>query len=162
VASRDLCPPVALQVLVAVWSLSIAGTCIGIIGALSFTSVGTGAFEGCLHGCMQRRRQSRALAQAAAGGMDLQEFKKVVRDTQPGLADAEVEALFRRCDADDSGALDETETRVLLATLDAAGRVGRATGAVQPFDGSADLRSELEEMRRSVQALHEKVDRLVK
>ena len=37
-----------------------------------------------------------------------------------------------------------------------------ATGAVQPFDGSADLRSELEEMRRSVQALHEKVDRLVK
>ena len=40
--------------------------------------------------------------------------------------------------------------------------VGRATGAVQPFDGSADLRTELAELRRSVQALHEKVDRLAK
>jgi len=146
--------------LIAVWSLSIAGTCIGIIGALAFTSSTTGAFEACL----QRRRVVSALTQEGRTGMDLQELKKLVVDKQLGLADAEVEALFGRCDADESGALDEAETRVLIATLDATGKLGQTTSTVQPLQRSSTsadpLRTELAQLQRSVQALHEKIDRL--
>ena len=106
-----------LDLLIAAWSVTMAGVFYGIIGALAFTSVMVEATEGSLMRTWQRLLMKGAMGELVKheSGMDFAEFLSVAPSN---YSEKQLRELFERADRDGSGAIDRTEVNALLASLE--------------------------------------------
>jgi len=152
--------PQLFDLLIAVWSLSISGTAIGIIGALSFNQFAVHGIEGRINRLQLKRatKQMRDMA-AAADGMDLVEFQKAVVDAKLNVTPAEVEELFLEYDKDGSSNIDATEAERLIEELKKKAAGGGERG--EPGSSDVALRKEVKEMRREMAELKQMMGTLI-
>ena len=158
----------ALDLLLAVWSLSLAGVVIGSIAQLTFVALGV---EGVDKTVMKRMRQmvdvlALDVNKAAVTGMDLQSFQALIEDSEvPALASMSPErvaAFFREADSDNNGTIDKDEAQSLVRKLRIEAETadsGAGIGAGGVGDPRIDaLLETVAKLTKSVDELHKKLD----
>ena len=109
----DTVPGQIFDIIIALWSLAVAGTVIGVVASLGFVTTFVQAVEGRREGEMDERQLS-ALAKAMqrSGTMkefDREEFKKVI-----GGSEQDAEAAFVMLDVNEDGKLGRDEIQKAL------------------------------------------------
>ena len=129
---------------VAVWSLSVAGIVIGIIGTLSFTTMASTGFEQS----MQRRISRWVLRRkASAGGLDLNELRAFLAERGYAMSEEESEKVFLACDGDSSGKIDAEEVEKVIKVLDSMGMVKRGASG----KGQLEMKSQVTRLLKLTQ-----------
>ena len=107
-----------VDLVIAVWSLSLTATVVGAVGGLAFTNLSVERMEATL----TRRLTSKVLAEAAAAGMlDLEKLTEVLIENGFNLTPEATKRIFDAADADKSGSIDTKELKKILEILETSG-----------------------------------------
>jgi len=103
-----------LDILVSTWSLAVAGTVIGIVGALTFTTLAVSGLESF----MLRRVVRRQLQESAEDGeLDLAKMKQLLAEGGFEISSQRAEEIFEAADKNGSGTVDKAEVQKIMAIL---------------------------------------------
>lgn len=152
----------AIDLLISVWSMALAGLVIGVIANLTFVTLVVNASD---RGII--RRVGSLLVSALAlrvedlakdvDGMTLEEFGALVSSSGLRLPVERIAQIFAEADADHNGTIDKVEARVVVAKLrDEAKRSEDAA----PSDPRVDeLLATVAKLQASLEGLHAKLDK---
>ena len=160
-----------VDLLLSVWSLSLAGLVVGSIAQLTFVALGVESVDNSVQKRMRALVETLALdvKQAAqAGRLDLASFQALVWGSNvPAIAsmpEERIAALFSDADADSNGTIDKQEATGLVRKLrlqaEADGGAGVGGGEAAPGSDPqvSELMSTVAKLAQSVDALHRKLD----
>ena len=132
----DTVPGQIFDIIVALWSLAVAGTVIGVVASLSVVGSFVAAAEGRKDGDLaeaQVAALARAAEQQSFDPLDREGFRRVL-----GAKEEDVEAAFGRLDSDGDGRVDQAEIeKELQRRRDAEAIPRRRRGLMGLFGGSA-------------------------
>ena len=134
-----------VDLLVSVWSLTIAGLVIGLVGSLAWVNVLTESADDRLTQHFSKAFQVgsavRALAANGSGGLTFDDFLKLCREKSINTSEKSLRTVFDEADVDGSGSIDSEEVDKLLGKLEQLEAPG---GEAQ--DGVPELTARLNEM----------------
>lgn len=123
-----------LDLLISVWSLTIAGLVIGLVGSLAWVNLLTESADSSLTGGFDKAFGFAAEARSAASateGMDFDAFVSLCRSKGIAADEERLRELFDASDTDKSGAIDAGEVEKLIEMVsqeEASGSKGGGTG----------------------------------
>jgi len=110
-----------IDLLVAVYSLTICGLIIGIVGNLTWVNAITERTDKRISERMMKRIPGKSRvhvkANASTAGMNLKEFKAHCLDQGISASSDQVHALFDRADTTESGIIDEDQVEKMIGQL---------------------------------------------
>lgn len=113
-----------IDVLISTWSLAVAGTVVGMVGALTFTTLAISGLEAF----MLRRVVRRQLEHSADDGeLDFEKLETVLREASYEVTTARAQQIFDAADKNASGTIDRDEVRKILSILESTGAVRNKT-----------------------------------
>jgi len=129
-------PGQIFDIIVALWSLAVAGTVIGVVASLSVVGTFVAAAEGRKEGDLaenQLAALARAAEQQSFNALDREGFGRVL-----GAKEEDVEAAFGRLDSDGDGRIDQAEIeKELKRRRDAEATPRRRRGLMGMFGGNS-------------------------
>jgi hypothetical protein len=153
------------DLLVAVWSLSVSGAAIGVIGALALNSIIVDGIESKIARFSMRSKVAHLAAHN--GGMTLADFRALVASDptlSSGTTNRQIDEIYHAADknlddtikSNETGTLMEALRQVALNNGKASNTVVSIGGVEQPLTGTADsslaLRKEVADLREEVRA----------
>lgn len=109
-----------LDLLISVWSLTIAGLVIGLVGSLAWVSLITESADEALTNrfskAMAFSRLARQLAEGE-GRLDFEAFEALCSEKDVTLSAEDLRAAFDKADVDKSGTIDASEVDALIASI---------------------------------------------
>ena len=142
-----------IDLLIAVWSLTVAGLVIGLVGSLAWVNMLVEGADSSVTTRLQAlagfNQEANALA-ASASGLDFAEFSALCEEHNIRIAEARRRELFDSSDADGSGTIGTAEIDKLLAVM-------RKEEAEAPGGGDVDMGMVVARM----DAMEAKLDKLL-
>lgn len=143
-----------IDLIIAVWSLSIAGAAIGVVSALTFTATSVAGLETALSRRFARKRLEAAADES--GKLDLPRMREILVQSGFDLTDTQAELVFKAADEDGSHYLDRAEVRKISAILEAGGLRRSSTDDTHAISISKELKSQrllLAELKTEIRKL---------
>jgi len=110
-----------LDLLISVWSLTIAGLVIGLVGSLAWVSMLTTGADDALtnrfNHVMNLARATRELVGTNGGSIDFATFEALCREKGLSPSTERLRTIFSDADANESGTIDSTEVEQLIASI---------------------------------------------
>ena len=132
-----------LDLLVAVWSLTVTGLTIGLVGGLAWVTTVTDKMDSRIsssvnywwEGSTFNKFRSRVQQLASkTGGLSFDDFVQLCVERQLNITRARMEAVFREADKDGSGLVNTPEIETLLQALEQDRRTAIEEFAASSFD----------------------------
>ena len=146
-----------IDLLIATWSLTVAGLVIGLVGSLAWVSLLTETADEKVTGRMGKLLGFEAAAEAAATqSLDFPAFTAMCNDQGLSLDDAKMRELFDAADEDGSGTIDTDEVKKLIASVKVV--VAKGGGAK---DASGSGGAAVEELAARMDAMDKKLEKII-
>lgn len=130
-----------VDLLIAVWSITITGLVIGLVGGLAWvTFLAEGADASLASRFDKMLGFSDAAKKAAEEGFDFAAFCELIRENGVELEESKAKAMFEEADADSSGIIDKTEVDALLE------KMMKEQTATEPMSGDPALIARMDAM----------------
>ena len=106
-----------IDLLVAVWSLTVAGLVIGIVGNLAWVNSVTEGADASLSQRFRKMFGQKLRDLAAEGGFDFAKFVQTCEEEGIKLSEERLRQIFAKADKDNDGTIDESEVEALLEVV---------------------------------------------
>ena len=150
-----------IDLLIAVWSLTVAGLVLGIVGNLAWVNSVTETTDASLSKGFGRvvGRKLRDLAEE--GGLDLAGFVTACEEAGSKLSEERLRQLFEKADDDHNGYMDANEVEALLEVVRGE-EEGSSITTLDPTSGNiGDLMQRIDSLEASMEARLDKLTKLL-
>ena len=106
-----------IDLLIAVWSLTVAGLVIGIVGNLAWVSSITESTDTSLSQSFRKMLGKRLRDLAAEGGFDFAKFMQTCEEEGIQLSEERLRQMFVKFDKDNNASIDAIEVEALLTAV---------------------------------------------
>ena len=140
-----------IDLLIAVWSLTVAGLVIGLVGSLAWVGMLTEGADGVMISRFDKilGLQESVNKEASEGGLDFDTFVSLCADKQINLPSARLREVFDAADVDSSGKIEGSEVGALIEKVAAEAEAMEAEPSVS-------------ELSERMDAMDKKLDKLVR
>jgi hypothetical protein len=119
-----------LDLLISVWSLTVAGLVVGLVGSFTWVNILTQGADSSLTRGFNRAFGIEDAARELAGtaiGLEWDQFLELCRDKEIRIDEARLREIYDNADRDESGSISSNEVERLLALLRAEAELGDAS-----------------------------------
>ena len=144
-----------VDLLIAIWSLSVAGLVIGLLGSLAWVNVVTESADERMSQTFDQmigfEDRVRDAVEGKASSMDFTAFKNLCKEEGLHISEAALRGMFNSADADGSGFIDKSEVESLLAKVRTAEHGGGSST-------TGDIHARMDEMDSKFQSRMDAMD----
>jgi len=146
-----------VDLLIAIWSLSVAGLVIGLLGSLAWVNVVTESADERISGKFDRmigfEDRVRDAIESKSSSMDFTAFSNLCKEQGMHINEAALREVFKSADADGSGFIEKSEVESLLAKVRDAEQAGGSSSST-----GGDIHTRMDEMDSKFQSRMDMVE----